>query len=513
MRLLKRLNFPGSVYLMFFLSILAKSVSASDDLPPYQFCDETLYHSEVLRMSSEDDFVHRQFRAGGFNTYPIFILIQLFARLLDFKMNSLEVLILGRTLLAVLLPSISLFFIYKIALFFANTWVAKFVTLLYALSLFHYAGSWYPDTYINFGVSGFLYFLLKPLLKGDYRIRSFVFLGVFLGLSISTKFTTIGLFAPTILLFFYMYRIQRTNLGQNSIYAVSSFLVSFILFNPGIFLDTRSFVHGFLFNLDNYEPEGGTRFSGFIYYLGILTINSFGVVGFIYLVLGIIKNHFDKIVLVLLLSYPVLLILVLGDKKWVIARNMSSATVFIIPFVAIGFDFIIKKLQFYMASGKYMLLSTFSGLVLLSFFIPMASFGYVIQKDLKVDTRLLSEEWISDNISTNSSIGVNESCSGLSPAQVSGFRVNYDPWLNDGFDYYIINSYWSSPFSSEYSKKGVLSLIDQSKIHFEQWNSTRLIGSIGEIQLSKVKLPQNYKIVKIYRGNGPDMIILKKFHN
>jgi hypothetical protein len=107
-------------------------------------------------------------------------------------------------------------------------------------------------------------------------------------------------------------------------------------------------------------------------------------------------------------------------------------------------------------------------------------------------------------------IGVNEFCSGNSPAQIAGNEVVVDPTFTQNLDYYVLNSYWSNPFSNEYLEKGVLSLIDQSKIHFEQWNSTKLIGNLGPIRLSQNNLPKNYEVRKVVRGNGPDIIVLKK---
>jgi hypothetical protein len=82
--------------------------------------------------------------------------------------------------------------------------------------------------------------------------------------------------------------------------------------------------------------------------------------------------------------------------------------------------------------------------------------------------------------------------------------------MNESLDYYVFSSYWDSLFLQAYKQKGVLTLIDQSKIHFEQWNSPKLFGSLGDVKFSHIDLPRGYQVRERFKGNGPDILIVSK---
>jgi hypothetical protein len=163
-----------------------------------------------------------------------------------------------------------------------------------------------------------------------------------------------------------------------------------------------------------------------------------------------------------------------------------------------------------MQSTNQVVRKSFTIIIAASILVPVVSYGYLVNKDISMDTRILAANWISSNIEKSVTVGVNEFCSGNSPAQVAGNTVVIDPTLTQNLKYYVLNSYWINPSSNKYLEKGVLSLIDQSKIHFEQWNSTKLIGALGTVALTESDFPDKYNIFKLIRGNGPDIIILKR---
>jgi hypothetical protein len=310
------------------------------------------------------------------------------------------------------------------------------------------------------------------------------------------------------LLFVYLFakRQQIKEFWKKSVASIGVFLFLTVLLNFGAVLRTKTFINGFLFNLNNYGSTVETRYDGFLYYAAVLLINSFSVFGFFYLVAGIVISRRNKFILIFLALYPLILILLLGDKRWVIARNMASASSFLIPFIAIGIAWAIQKMQ----STNQVVRKSFTIIIAASILVPVVSYGYLVNKDISMDTRILAANWISSNIEKSVTVGVNEFCSGNSPAQVAGNTVVIDPTLTQNLKYYVLNSYWINPSSNKYLEKGVLSLIDQSKIHFEQWNSTKLIGALGTVALTESDFPDKYNIFKLIRGNGPDIIILKR---
>jgi len=500
---------PPGVWLIFLFTLVSRIPLILNDLPPYQFCDETVYQNEVIRMIGSSDWIPNEFRAGGFNIYPALFVFNLINFFLPSPLSSLQMLIVGRIFYVVLLPSISSLFVFKISQLFVGKVPAIITTLIFGISTFHYMNFWYPDSYIQFSVLGYLYFALLILLKRNEGAKTYFYLGIFLSIAVSTKYTTLALLGPTFLLL--AYKIfeksgQSKKLWKNLFISIVTFFACTILLNVGALFRTEAFLDGFLFNLNNYAATDGTRYDGFLYYFGILLLNSFGIFGFIYFLIGLASSRSKKLVILFLALYPLILVLLLGDKRWVIARNMSSASVFLIPFIALGIAWTMKKIE---TSGKFPQ-RPLHVLVALTVFVPFVSYTYLVIKDISADTRITAAKWISSTIDKDVVIGVNEFCSGNSPAGVAGNAVIVDTTFTQNLDYYVLNSYWSNPFSSQYLEKGVLSLIDQSKIHFEQWNSTKLIGSLGSVNLDQSKLPNNYKIRKLIRGNGPDIIILKK---
>jgi hypothetical protein len=459
-------------------------------------------------MVSENDWIPKEFRAGGFNIYPAYFLFNLINLFLPTPLNSLQMLIIGRILYALLLPAISILLVFKISNLFVGKIPSIITSFLFSVSILHYVNFWYPDTYIQFGVLGFLYFALLILLDVNQNIRSYSYLGIFLSLTISTKYTALALLAPAVLLFVYLFakRQQIKEFWKKSVASIGVFLFLTVLLNFGAVLRTKTFINGFLFNLNNYGSTVETRYDGFLYYAAVLLINSFSVFGFFYLVAGIVISRRNKFILIFLALYPLILILLLGDKRWVIARNMASASSFLIPFIAIGIAWAIQKMQ----STNQVVRKSFTIIIAASILVPVVSYGYLVNKDISMDTRILAANWISSNIEKSVTVGVNEFCSGNSPAQVAGNTVVIDPTLTQNLKYYVLNSYWINPSSNKYLEKGVLSLIDQSKIHFEQWNSTKLIGALGTVALTESDFPDKYNIFKLIRGNGPDIIILKR---
>jgi len=460
-------------------------------------------------MVGASDWIPNEFRAGGFNIYPAFFLFNVINFFLPSPLNSLQMLIIGRIFYVVLLPSISILFAFKISQLFVGKVPAIITTLIFGISTFYYMNFWYPDSYLQFGVLGFMYFALLILLKKNENSKTYAYLGTFLSVAVSTKYTALALLAPA--LFLLSYKIfdrsgPSKRLWKNSLISIVVFFTCTLLLNVGALFRTEAFIDGFLFNLNNYAETDGTRYDGFLYYVAILLLNSFGVFGFIYFLIGLASFRNKNLVFLFLALYPIILVLLLGDKRWVISRNMSSASVFLIPFLALGIAFAIKKIE----KSEKLLGRFVAALVAITILVPFVSYTYLVVKDFTIDTRVSAANWISATIDRDVVIGVNEFCSGDSPARVAGNAVIVDAIFTQNLDYYVLNSYWSNPFSSQYLEKGVLTLIDQSKIHFEQWNSTKLIGSLGSVKFEQSKLPKNYEIRKVIRGNGPDIIIIER---
>ena len=65
------------LFCIFVISLVSRLPLIWNNLPPYQFCDETIYFEEVMRMILTGDVLPNEYRAGGFNLYPAFYLLKI----------------------------------------------------------------------------------------------------------------------------------------------------------------------------------------------------------------------------------------------------------------------------------------------------------------------------------------------------------------------------------------------------------------------------------------------------
>jgi hypothetical protein len=111
-------------------------------------------------------------------------------------------------------------------------------------------------------------------------------------------------------------------------------------------------------------------------------------------------------------------------------------------------------------------------------------------------------------IPEGSYVGVNEGCSGPSPAVVKGYKTIHDPFFRQNLEYYVINSYWDFPLKSQYSKSSILQSFDQKYIHFYSFSNTNLMTY--SFKTRSLDLIPNYSLIELIKSNGPDILVYKK---
>jgi hypothetical protein len=138
--------------------------------------------------------------------------------------------------------------------------------------------------------------------------------------------------------------------------------------------------------------------------------------------------------------------------------------------------------------------------------------AYAFIKDLEPDSRTLAEVWIEDNIPNTVTIGTNESCFGSSAAEVAGKRVTADPFMEKSLEYYVFDSYGESSISGQFRGKNASEALLQPKyLHFYYFRDKEIYESLLGITASEE--PQkidDYKLVQIFKNNGPEVWILRK---
>jgi hypothetical protein len=438
---------------------------------------------------SFNDLVINEFRAGGINIFPAFFIKELL--LIE---SDRSLVIAARLFYIFILGGITCYFIFEISKLLGFNNIFSYVSvLIFLLSPFSLSVSriWYPDNYIYFFSSGFLLYLLKSKI---FQSRNyFIYAGIFLGLTVSVKYTGIFLLIPVMILI----TTKKEVLFNLLILVVSSFVI-FALVNYSIFINFDKFLLDFSYNLKNYGAHNWFDISGPIFYLVCsLAIFSTPIFAPIYFV-GFYKSLKinDLKINLIFFIFPIFYIYYLGTANLVISRNVSLLIPFLIPVFTLGVYGISKYFKSYYP-------------IIFLLLIPFVYYSIILFSYLEVDSRVMAQSWIEKNIYNKSTFDVNEFCSGDSPAHVSGFLTNYNTSFDSSADYVLINSYWGSPLSSMYWVRGALQYIDPSFLHFYNLNS-RVLWRDYEVGMNLGYRYKNYVLIKIFDGSGPTLFLFKK---
>lgn len=514
-------------YLLIIGVILRLPAIFFQELPPFQFCDEDIYSNEVFKMLTENRFFTQEFRSGGINIYPSYLLGKLFYLITGRLPELNELIILTRFFFSGILNASTLFILAKIGkITFKDALRPQIILLLGFICSPMVAGVsriWYPDHYIIFFSSLFLYYLLLFIEHGKTKERwIFAKLGIALGLMVSAKYTGLLLAVPLIVGLFIDYRskfktkkikefiaIYLPDLTIMGIFTIAVLL----LFQFSAIIYPDHFIEGFKFNLSNYNRSGPSfNFQGILFYFVILFISSLGIVGFaLYLTGAFIFFKRQRSLFYIFLSFPLFIVIYLGKANLVINRNMIIAVPFILPLFANGLDFCLRIIS---KQNKHK--KIFFTLLLAAMFLGDPVYKLIEQftVDLKTDSRIIARQWIDENIPEKSIIIHNEFCSGESPAKAQKFSLKKDEGnLSDSFNYYIYNDWWDSSIKDFFSKKSLLLESKYSQLHYLHLND-KMPLSLNRQQdsFNNLKAEKKLEVVKEFSSSGPRIVILKKIN-
>jgi hypothetical protein len=500
-------RFPWYCHVSFAFSIIFRIPGAIQDLPPYIFCDEEIFIKESYSLQDENRIITNEFRSGGLNIYLPLIVFKLVSRIFNVDDEYTFYIVLARILM-VIISSATIYVLYLLSnIIFYNTTINKFTILGFAFSptILAHSRYWYPDHFLIFFSSLFLYFLVKNY-KENFTMINYLKFNIVYALLVSVKYTSL-IFLPLIWLsilslnlkgkkiFFSKVKLKLV-IGSNIIG-----LVTFLVINFSIFLQPREFVSDFLFNLNNYGRSGGLFFQNLSFNLVVLFLLSLNIFGGLIALYGVIYtlNSGKNTFLIPLLLFSFIYLLVLSQAGLVLSRNL----ILVYPLVLIFFG-----------QGCYQLwtvkknFSPLRVIVIISISFQVINTAYVIIHDLAIDSRIIAEDRLKFLIPKGSSVGVNEGCSGPSPAAISGYKTITDPFFNQDLEYYVINSYWDFPLKSQYRNTNILQSIDQKYIHFYSFSNTDLFSySFNQRNLDSIP---NYSLIELINSNGPDILVYKK---
>ena len=498
-------------YLIIAISIGIRFPHVFKELSPYQFCDEVIWLNEVQRMISENSFVPNNFLSGSLSVIPAF-LSSLFAKLIIGRnLDGDELTIVVRIFL-IHGSLIGAAFIYRklLRFFLQNEWmiVAGTAVLLLNPSSLAFSLYWYPDHYILLPAVFFYFTVVSAIVNRKSGRSQWVLIGIALAVLVSTKYTTLlaaAMLIPALIAKGKVFPVQisAARIVRQATIVFSVFAISFLALNYGVIFNPDKFIEDFLHNFHNYgQFKGGTQ--TLVFYLYTMLVSPFGLISFIFLVFGVVfVFRLNKIIGWSLICFPVLLVLSLSRSGLTITRNMAVLLPITSIFLICGLQEVISISKKAARTPKLLIFVFVS----FSLGLPIGESISQFKSSLKQDSRVLASNWISENIPEYSSIGNNQGCSGPSPADTSGFKSIGDPFMDLQLDYYVINSFWFSPIFRHYETRS-----DQRYFHYYRFLNYgnplfRQHTDITEL------IPSNYVIEKVFSGDGPEIVVLRRISN
>jgi len=495
-------------YFVLVLVIAIKTIPLRDELAPFQFCDETIWLNEVSRMIQSGSIVPQEFRSGSMSILPVFLVAKLFTTLFrkDFTPNELT--LLARVVLIVWGAFVTFLLFRRILQMLQITrWLIAPAGAFLLLNPTQLAFSryWYPDHFIILPATTFLFTCVNIISSKNASSRNFVYVGIAFALLISTKYTAISAsvcFLPLVTVDLdFSHRFSSLKIAIRRLLIIcGSAVASFSIMNYGIFFHFAKFVNDFKFNLQNYSQLPG-GLNPLLFYTWMLFVAPFGLLGLLWLAFGVRSLWKNSLPLLMVIT-PFLVLLPLGLARSGVttSRNIAVGLPFVTVLLVVGVNHLVSNPK---NCSRTSIAMRFVFLFLL--LLPIAKESLIaIRSDLRSDSRNQAVIWIKDNIPINTNIGSNEFCSGLSPADVSGFKTTIDPTFSLRLDYYLLNSYWESPLSPSYQSN-----LNQRFFHFYRIKN----GAIPFIHRSLSKkdyVPKGYEIVNVIDGDGPEIVILKR---
>lgn len=506
-----------TLLLLALLSALIRLPALFQELPPFLFCDEGMFYGQVNEMLSTRSWLPTDFRSGGLNIYPVLLLIKVMQFFAPVFGEPTSVLIAGRFILTVCLGSLGLVTVALATEKFTSSRItAIFAGVLYVVSpgLRAFGRYWYPDHYI-YALSGLTllalasYLAHSPRSKARDRLHA-LGLGVAIGLTFSTKFSGLFLLIPAGIAVLIkqlnpeVSGLKRSvvHICRDSLLVLAGLFTSFLLINPGVIFRWDDFVRDWKFNLANYgKTSNGIQ--GVLVHAEHLFVRSLTTTGLLLVAIGIWSLLSKRAPTAgLLFSFPAFLVIYLGRTGLAINRNVAIAIPFLIVIASMGLTRLLENRLYDQGSRRRGARFAIASVFLLW---PALETSASVIHDLSPDSRLIAQDWIRKNIPLNVTVGINEFCSGPPPIDRSDLQIVPDPQMTQNLDYYVLNSYWSSPFSNAYESVG-----EQKYFHFYRFNDLNLFQYRNSSPQLEKFVPRGFQLVEVFSSNGPDIIVLRR---
>jgi len=246
---------------------------------------------------------------------------------------------------------------------------------------------------------------------GERSSRNYILAGVFTGLAVGCKYTAFLATVPLLLAHLRGWRSRRDFISRELVIGLLLIPVAFLLTTPFAVLDYSTFLEDIRYEGQHYrnghpgsESAGSTSFGLFA---EVLTGRGYGLVPAILAALGLCRLlRRDPWTAAILVSFPLLLFLFIGQYKAFFSRNVLACIPALAVLSAIGLvplaefaDHALSRWTSFESHARRRLVTVFAVVIVVASIAgPAALAREKVRKKTLPDSRWVSLQWIVNNL-------------------------------------------------------------------------------------------------------------------
>ncbi|MBU1023280.1 hypothetical protein KKB99_03235, partial [bacterium] len=267
---------------------------------------------------------------------------------------------------------------------------------------------------------------------------------------------------------------------------IISMLVAFLIFNPFILLDFKTFAQQFK-EISLHMKEGHIGMEAKSHpSIDLLkhAVSGTSVIIFAGALIGmIISLNKNRIWAITLISFPLLILLSHGRWPVTADRYAIPLLIFVLSFFPVTLQLLYQRFSKSKSISRYLII------ILLAFALPFSSCAQIIDEHLKTDTREVARKWINQNIPAGSKLAL-EKDGPYMQLQHANSTYHNDP----AYLFIIITPWYGSSFRT---KESPMEMLVKNKPEYVVVNSG-VYSRYEPGAPSETAFPDVYKIWRNY---------------
>jgi hypothetical protein len=337
----------------------------------------------------------------------------LFTDQLDFLVSYIEdpstIVLFGRLVNSIFSVA-TVWLVYRAGERFFLRRAGVYASLFLAVSVLHVKESHYVKPDILTGLISILVFLVSLFISRKGGLVFYIIGGLLVGLGVATKFSMILLF-PTVLIA-HLFNIFREKKGwilsalidKRLVVLMMTWLLTFFLVSPYVFVDTRFFVSDVLRWKETLDLSRGYPHSPLWYYIFEYLREGLGIGVWIFSIIGsgVAVYNLKKPKYGLLLVFPLLFLATVNIWS---KEHVQRYSLPVVPYFALLAGLGLTKLVEFFSDKRLSktILILGIGLLIWQSFVRSVKFDYLLTRD---HTGEMATKWIEKNIKEETSIAL-----------------------------------------------------------------------------------------------------------